>query len=74
MSVGHDSIVIAQIQIIRGKIMFISKGFKALGTAIVPILIFSGTAMASPSTIFYTTAAGQTVSVGYLNALSSAPL
>ena len=58
--------------------MFISKGLKALGTAIVPILIFCQTAMATPATIFYKAtsgvAAGQVVQADYLNALSNAPM
>ena len=54
--------------------MFISKGFKALGSALVPILIFSQTAMAAPSIITYQNAAGQNIQANYLNALLQAPM
>ncbi|SPF34534.1 exported hypothetical protein [Candidatus Desulfosporosinus infrequens] len=58
--------------------MFISKGLKALGTALVSILIFGQTAMATPATIFYKAtsgvAAGQVVQADYSNALSNAPM
>jgi len=53
--------------------MFISRGLKALGAAVVPILIFSQTAIASPTFVTYqtaqTAAAGSVVSVDYLNML-----
>lgn len=51
--------------------MFISKGFKALGSAIVPILIFSQTAMAAPLTITYQDANGNTIQVNYQDALNN---
>jgi len=54
--------------------MFISKGFKALGGAIVPILVFSQVAMAAPATITWQNAPGQYASVSYLNALATAPM
>ncbi|MDR3584732.1 MAG: Ig-like domain-containing protein [Desulfosporosinus sp.] len=52
--------------------MFIAKGFKALGGAIVPILIFSQTAMAVPSMITYKDATSKNiVSANYSNVLSN---
>ena len=54
--------------------MGISKGFKALGSAIVPILIFSQTAMAAPSIITYQNAVGQNIQVNYLFALTHDPM
>ncbi|SPF34248.1 exported hypothetical protein [Candidatus Desulfosporosinus infrequens] len=51
--------------------MFISKGLKALGGAIIPILIFSQTVMATPVTIAFQNAPGQVASVDYLNALAT---
>lgn len=51
--------------------MFISRGLKAIGAAVVPILIFSQTVMASPTIVTYQNAAGQNVSVDYLNMLST---
>ena len=54
--------------------MFITKGLKTLGMAVVPILIFSQTAMAAPSMIIYQNAASQNVQASYLSALSNAPM
>ena len=54
--------------------MFISKGLKALGIAVVPILIFSQTAMASPQSITYENNQGSYVSVSYLNVLANSAM
>jgi hypothetical protein len=50
------------------------KGFKTLGCAIVPILIFSQTAMAAPLSIIYQTKDNQTVQADYVNALANPPM
>ncbi|MDR3600964.1 MAG: hypothetical protein P4L49_10890 [Desulfosporosinus sp.] len=50
------------------------KGFKALGCAIVPILIFTQSAVAAPLSIIYQSNTNQNVQVNYANALANPPM
>jgi len=52
-----------------GNFLYIYKGFKVLGAAIVPALIFAQSAAAAPANIYYQDATQQMVSANYQTAL-----
>ena len=60
----------SSLEIKGGNFLYIYKGFKILGAAIVPALIFAQSAAAAPSTVYYQDATTQTmVSASYTDAM-----